>query len=157
MTSDPKHLQSVFDILEKEKTNLTGDEIKQLLNKIDDLRLHADFKEFEGYRERYTALLHEMSIPLRAYKLTAEKYLSLKSENAWKLLEEQHRRLKDAKSNPKKRKAQYQYQHPTDPKKHWTGFGPRPKWFTEYLDAGGKIADLKEAATLLEKRIEGSI
>jgi len=152
MTHENPSLQSVLELLEKEKTNLTGDALKQLLDKVADVRLHADFKDFEEYRERHIALLRELSIPLRAYKLTAEKYLSLKSENAWKLLEKQHQLLKDAKVKPKKGKIKYQ--HPGDPDTFWTGIGPQPRWFKEYLEAGGTKDELEEAARLVEKQFE---
>jgi len=152
MTHESPPLQSVLELLEKEKTNLTGEALKQLLDKVADVRLHADFKDFEEYRERYKALLRELSIPLRAYKLTAEKYLSLKPENAWKLLEKQHQLLKDAKTKPKKGKIKYQ--HPGDPDTFWTGIGPQPRWFKDYLEAGGTKEELEEAAKLTEKQFE---
>lgn len=39
--------------------------------------------------------------------------------------------------------SQPRFQHPSDPKKTWTGHGRKPKWVNLHLEQGGSLDDLR--------------
>lgn len=53
------------------------------------------------------------------------------------------------KVKPPRKPIQPKYQSKTNPKDTWTGRGRKPKWVEDYLNVGGKLADIeiKKSAT----------